>query len=527
MRFADFINIEQTGFAQGKVFASVMGKFLRSPVLAPFTDAVFRYDETVLEFRQIINPMLHEYWDVYTNLPAYKVVYGFMGLFTEEQKANFNAEAILANSAKVIMVNTQCLEIERKIEVVTVTCGLRALEKEHRHAERRMFETICDAYRIPGINEYVAFCLELCTGTSQHDVYSASLQQIIGYLSILQVFLKPFKESNFYSEHRTQAQKLDEAIAGILGKIQDTQKKFLVRVAEVEAHEARISDLNKDYFDSTSKPRDLPEGHDSAGCLLCETPEEHQMQKAEFSERLALHQELEEASNGILKEYISIFSNDPVQQTGEIGACLNYWNQRLPKIYSRIPVLRVLESFALSEGQNSKTIYRYISEGELVSLKKLCYFSLYEQAIEREKWFFTKKAQPGAGVQHEYICEILLQPGAFELLRDHIQADGQKAAIVEKENEGDCFGLHEDALPFFSRMIKGIGVKKRNTDELAWSCPHFGVATLDTPMRHLYFQFEFGDGPVPYINPTDREPVEQATALARGEYVKSEYFKKI
>ena len=162
--------------------------------------------------------------------------------------------------------------------------------------------------------------------------------------------------------------------------------------------------------------------------------------------------------------YLHVNSHDNLLE--RIKQYINYWKQEIPRIYSRQNDIQQIDNFNKkfpNEKFPGEVVYRYVSEDEASSLKKCPkFFQHKEKSMEREKWFFYEGGCPGANVTHNYLCTIHLKKGALELLKKLQKPDGIFAAIVKKENEPKCFGIHEDMLPFFNNMICGVEVKQKS-----------------------------------------------------------------
>lgn len=522
MRFSDFITIENYPFGKQEEFSKLIKRFLLSTTLKPFTEAVLRHKEVSILIKKQIDPLLIKYWEALISTPEYQSFQAVMKLFPEDQKPE---NSIIKNTMKEFIRHPSCVAIEREIKAIVVTEGLTCLTQEQQHASSNMLSAINESGYIPDVHEYFSFCLEIC-GTFKCEA-NVSIQQMIGHLSFIRDFIQPFRISIFYSEHRKQAEKLEEIINAFLQKIKKSEDILLERNAEVEIHEARVSELEDAYLISTSQPREPLPGHSHIGCLCNETEEEYKMLMVSLMGRLVLEAELR-ASQSIFSNYLEIFKVDNDSnlndETKPLKACLNYWNENIGRIRKRRDTLIALTSFVQTNGETT-CIYRNVSQGELDSLRKLGHFTQYEKSLEREKWFYSKGANPGSGVEHDFICEIHLYPGAYQLLQSLCENDGNYAAIVQKVAEPNCFGIHEDALPLFNRMIKSIFV--RNRKDKKSSEIKVNTQYPDTNFNYLIDFGAFIFREPSYLNPSRSISVDKHQAFKHGKYVKQSYFESV
>lgn len=106
-------------------------------------------------------------------------------------------------------------------------------------------------------------------------------------------------------------------------------------------------------------------------------------------------------------------------------------------------------------GRSSFVLYRYVSAGEFQSLKEHGGFTqnIRYSTAENAKWFFYGKGNPG--VTNEYLCEVVCGASAGELIKGY---NAYPKAILVKDNEPDCVGIHEEVLAHFNLLISSIKV---------------------------------------------------------------------
>lgn len=111
---------------------------------------------------------------------------------------------------------------------------------------------------------------------------------------------------------------------------------------------------------------------------------------------------------------------------------------------------------AASQDTNSPFILkRYVSAGEFESLKTNRCFTqnIHYSTSENAKWFFYGKGNPG--VTNDYLCEVMCAPKTAEIIESF---NDFPAAILVKENEPDCVGIHEQVLANFNLLISSIKI---------------------------------------------------------------------
>ena len=109
-----------------------------------------------------------------------------------------------------------------------------------------------------------------------------------------------------------------------------------------------------------------------------------------------------------------------------------------------------------SQDTNSPFILkRYVSAGEFESLKTSRCFTqnIHYSTSENAKWFFYGIGNPG--VTNDYLCEVICAPRTSEIIESF---NAFPAAILVKENEPDCVGIHEQVLAHFNLLISSIKI---------------------------------------------------------------------
>lgn len=151
------------------------------------------------------------------------------------------------------------------------------------------------------------------------------------------------------------------------------------------------------------------------------------------------------------------FLNNPNELLSELHKKIQF----LKKIFTFKPefdlVINKIKTICNQPKTKSEsfTLYRYVSEGEFQSLKSLGVFAQHARfsTSENAKWFFYGNGKPG--VTNEYLCEV----HCIAETADLIQASHHYPnAMLTKENEPDCIGVHEEVLAHFNQLISGIRI---------------------------------------------------------------------
>ncbi len=152
------------------------------------------------------------------------------------------------------------------------------------------------------------------------------------------------------------------------------------------------------------------------------------------------------------------------KQSQDLEACLNFWQKELPLVRARCAPIRQLLTLANVNTYND-TLMRFVSEPEVNCLRTVQGFQQYSGKLEREKWFFTSEASPGNGVQHDFVVTFKLKTGTIALLNQlrvlRDDSNAMRHIVYHKENEGGCYGIHEDALGALSCLIGTVTIKRR------------------------------------------------------------------
>lgn len=147
--------------------------------------------------------------------------------------------------------------------------------------------------------------------------------------------------------------------------------------------------------------------------------------------------------------------------------------------------------------RSSFILYRYVSAGEFESIKLNGCFtqdSRYSTS-ENAKWFFYGNGKPG--VTNEYFCEVVCGSTAGELINTALDYPN---AILVKDNEPDCVGIHEEVLAHFNLLISTIKIthvqsKKSieiKPDHAAIPTQALVMSLPEAPNSSLYFAMPSG-----------------------------------
>ena len=148
-------------------------------------------------------------------------------------------------------------------------------------------------------------------------------------------------------------------------------------------------------------------------------------------------------------------------QWARLEACINFWDEELPRFRSRSAEITQLLNH---QGHLTEVIQRFVSGAEVNAIRDSG-FVQHGGKLEREKWFFGAGAQPGQGVQHEYVLRITVRAGTTNLLNQLAvdrASDGALSHVVyTKPNEPHCYGIHEDALGAFNALVVSVHATPR------------------------------------------------------------------
>ncbi|MCX7121118.1 MAG: hypothetical protein NTZ67_05010 [Gammaproteobacteria bacterium] len=135
---------------------------------------------------------------------------------------------------------------------------------------------------------------------------------------------------------------------------------------------------------------------------------------------------------------------------------IDYINRILEKssiFGSVISEIGVLHAKKNTESKNNY-IYRIISQNELDKIKIDKCFTQDKRfsTAENAKWYYFNNGKPG--IANAYLCKIVCREGTLDLIQ-RLTKDVKisAAALLVKENEPDCIGVHEEVLAHFNLLI--------------------------------------------------------------------------
>ncbi|KAJ3277619.1 hypothetical protein HK104_003128 [Borealophlyctis nickersoniae] len=137
----------------------------------------------------------------------------------------------------------------------------------------------------------------------------------------------------------------------------------------------------------------------------------------------------------------------------KIEGCVNYWVGEVIWMQFRkedVDILRGYTPFGFAKGDK---VWRTMSKEEAGDIEKGRRLRQGHGSFERHKWFYLAGGAPG--VQHSCVLEATLKAGAKQMIEDLARSE-KMAAIVEKEAEPQCFGIHEEVLDDFSRLLTNV-----------------------------------------------------------------------
>ncbi|ARA91974.1 hypothetical protein AWN76_001530 [Rhodothermaceae bacterium RA] len=143
---------------------------------------------------------------------------------------------------------------------------------------------------------------------------------------------------------------------------------------------------------------------------------------------------------------------------------VQYWIENVPRMAYRRPVMDQVAALAPGAG-NSQRMLRMICKGERDEIEALGKIVQNHQAgsYEKYKWFYYGGGNPGDGATHPYKVTVTVVAGARDALvglAEDVREAARRAsrehepALISKENEHDCIGIHEDVLEAFSGLIQ-------------------------------------------------------------------------
>jgi hypothetical protein len=166
-----------------------------------------------------------------------------------------------------------------------------------------------------------------------------------------------------------------------------------------------------------------------------------------------------------------------------IEDCINFWEAELPLARARAGDIRTL--LGLAGAMYADHLFRNVTQGEVDALVNHNGFRQHAGKLEREKWFYAAGANPGAGVAHDFICDVSLRTGTIAQLQALSIARDDPAAmrhiVFVKPAEPNCYGIHEDALGAFNCCVQSIRITRRVGGALVRTINLAGwnAATLD------------------------------------------------
>lgn len=152
----------------------------------------------------------------------------------------------------------------------------------------------------------------------------------------------------------------------------------------------------------------------------------------------------------------AILESHPRWQEAEAG--LNYWIENIPRFRHRMGHLQ--QMLGPLPGGAAKVLKRRVTRPERDDVEANHALLQGPDSYERYKWFFKLQQGANPGVDWPWEINLTLKPGAEALLDAIARADGTFSAVITKENEHGCFGIHEDVLHAFYGLVNRVELKK-------------------------------------------------------------------
>lgn len=472
MKFLPFIAINDYPVSDKKRLIEVLSVFFNTPRLKGYFDAIARSSRPARQAN--INLLLKNFVEVIVKERNKNNPEGYLKLMKALESTNvglFSNRAPLLLDTQIkkhyspiffnVVTKKAIFEKQRMIQSIEYFVnqyGTAALEIEHKKAMKYF-----TSFELLSFDEYLTLSWQDVDCKAVH--LKPTLLQWKSYLSYVNLLVSPYAEAPLHTENRKQAIAVGEKIKTIIGKLEKMENRLVnysTKLFNIQEemrlnrrkwvlYQAQLSQLEKKHAEPLSER--IAEDQELLQALI--------MSLELTYEDLALeHSHLQTIVNKSMALYCT--PSGELDRESELVKLiqpeLNYWRDNLPRIAMRQADIKELNSFSIKHhSKNHDNLNRFITLGELNCLKELKQFSQSQTAsLEREKWFFGSKASPGSGVTHPYRCEIQLKSGSIALLGKLSKSDGQYATVVKKENEFDCIGIHEDALPSFNSMINKV-----------------------------------------------------------------------
>ncbi len=317
-----------------------------------------------------------------------------------------------------------------------IASGRTQLKQEHAETMQKIAEL--DTYSAVDFEYYV----ELRYESFVNKPYK-TIQDFYGYLSYLEQFAidKRKLASTGYTQSQKKAEDLYQLVHKIRGELEYKENELL------EGECRRMGALQALLVQLQFGERIRPEYQEQVAAQVYELKEGSSLwQSSVFKDEQGQFQ-LDETVAAALK-------------------CeLNYWNKESALSRARQNDVTQIQEFISNSTHNPQSpdiMFRYINKPEYQEVKTHTRISQHNKnSFERSKWFFHGHAQVGNNVEHEYLCKIHLKPGTLQLLLSLAKLDSTTDAVLVKENERDCIGIHEDVLPLFNQLIVFVTLHPR------------------------------------------------------------------
>lgn len=473
MNFLPFININDYSVSDKKYLAKTLSAFLSTPRLKGYFDAIVRsgrpnrqenikvflntFIDAILRERDKNDPApylrtMNFFESKNKDFPNSKSLSSDADIKKHYSPIFFNAMTKKAISEKKIMIQS--------IEYFVKQYGTAALELEHSKAIEHAMP-----FELMSFDEYLTFSWQGVDCKAER--LKPTIFQWKYYLSYVNTLVLPYANTLLHTENRKQAIALGEKLETILSKLENMEKMLLESSTKLfNLQEEMQRNRLKCFIYEAQLIKVVKENLEPVSDKIAD---EIELLKALIMSLDLMHEDL---GLEYCKIQIIVNKNTALYSTssGEldreseivklIQPELNYWRENLPRIGKREIDSTELKLFSIKPSKKyDERLNRFVTLGELNSLKELKQFSQSPTtSLEREKWFFGSKGCPGSNVTHPYRCEIKLKSGSLALLETLSKSDNQYATVVTKENEFDCMGIHEDALPLFNSMINKVVV---------------------------------------------------------------------
>tara|TARA_R110002110_G_scaffold415856_1_gene658388 strand:- start:29228 stop:30835 length:1608 start_codon:yes stop_codon:yes gene_type:complete len=367
------------------------------------------------------------------------------------------------NNLAVKEILSEKQSIIEDIENYILQTGQKYRLKEEKNAIEKL-----DKSELVPFDVYLEKCFE--GSRDRNRTLDPTYLQWEGYLNYVKSIITPFYKNKYFTENYRQAELLLQEIDKTLAIIDHNQNMLntlyfeLHQInLEVKSNRHRYTELEMDQvLYSSAENQQNQSGNVKSTSEITIFFQELEVkynklliQQKSLSEQIWHVHVLYQNNNGSLNRTSTLFTS--------CQKLFEYWFVNLLTFKMRQPDMDKIIGFSHeSPGGEEDVIYRHISAAELKNIeKRKGFYQACNACLERAKWFYEKGAQVGNGVIHEFKCNVYLKPGSLKLFQELQKPENKHPAIIYKENERNCFGLHEDILPYFNRLVRKVCVSRR------------------------------------------------------------------